>query len=355
MAKNKVFKKITALAMAIALVVCFAVSASAEVNVSTTTKYVGDDIEVNVTVTATEGEIAEGTNVTYYATNGDGNVHIDQVKATGSSATFNFNVDGVAQLNSDVKIGYTGASAAKDEKITGYTVTYPDGSSEVLPTEDATSVQFAYTPSAQGKAFDTVTLTGDATLGTAEESYGTVTVTFASITGDVTIAVVEKTSVVETAAVPEVLAVGAVYVKENKNYEAGIKIDGYYDDNGNKVVDSAYNADAVGNRKVTVIGKATDAEEFGVIISETAIEAKQYTADEFKAAFVDTNKSFSAITKNDKGKFAVQIIDTNNEAGADLIKADTNYYTAVYVKDEATGVYEVAIGSTVRASSAVTE
>lgn len=351
-------KKIMALVMAIALVVCFAVSASAEVNVFTTTEYVTveneQQIKVNVTVTATEEEFADGDNVTYYATASDGEVHIDQVEVADGKAEFKFNVaDG--KLGSAVKVGYTGASGATDANITGYTVTLDNAQSQVIPT-GATKVSFNYTATADME-FEKVTADGNVEgLGCSLDGT-TINVTFTKISGNVNFTLHEKPETVQTTVNPQFLAHGAVLVKKNTDYSAGIKQDAYYGDNGEDIVDPNYNADEEGNRKLTVIGQvAQESTDFGIIISTSEIADKQYTEVEFNALNTASTKTFAALNKNDEGKFAVQIIDTNNEATADLIKADTPYYTAVYAKD-ASGVYEVHTSgtSTVMAAAATNE
>lgn len=333
MAKNGVFKKITALAMAIALVVCFAVSASA-VSVATTTQYVdGNDIRVNVTVTG----VSENANVTYYAKKGDADVHIDQTKASGTTATFQFDT-AATNLDSTVKVGYTGASEAENADITGYTVTHPNGS-VVIPTE-ALTVTISYTPT-PGKVFDEVTVTdGTATIASAVPGEGnTVTVTFgAKLAGDVTLAVTEKVVKDAPTATAEVIDAAAIV-------STG-KVDGVIVDD-KTVVDEDVVAEK-GNRKLTVIGKVGAAQAYGIVVSEgVAITSGAVTAAEFEAM-----TSYAGATKDDAtGVFAIQLIDTSAEdSGEAFVKKGVDYYTAVYALD-ANGDYIItANAETVRAN-----
>ena len=112
MVKTGVFKKIAALTAAVTLVGSFAVGASA-VGISTTTTYVQGSENQKVAVTATVTDAGSEVEVTYYATNSSGDVvYVDQDTAsTAGSATFNY-VTAAANLKSDVKVGYTGATAA---------------------------------------------------------------------------------------------------------------------------------------------------------------------------------------------------------------------------------------------------
>ncbi len=337
MAKNGVFKKITSLAMAIALVVCFAVSASADgFGVLTTTRYVGDDIEVSVVVTG----VPEGANVTYYATKDDTDVHIDQVKASGTTAEFRFNVDSAGQLQSNVKIGYTGASKAKETVIDGYTVTYPDGSTEVIPTEE-TSVSFTWSPSAN-MAFGGITTTGGVTDAVGAYEDGTVLVTFTDVTGNFTIAVNEKPAVVTSEAKAEFISSGAV-VSNGENDK--ILTGGHEDDKGNFIDGTLEDGDenvqaAAGARKLTVMGNVGTATVYGVIVSDTAITSGALSEEAFNAAY--SEKTYAGLTKSEAGLFAVQIIDTSAENP--FIAAEGTYYTAVYAQDGA-GNYKVTAGT----------
>lgn len=324
MAKNGVFKKIAALAMAIALVVCFAASASA-INVATTTTYVGDEIKVEVAVTG----IAKGVNVTYYATDAqDNEIHIDQAKATASGATFEFYTD-KANLNSDVKVSYTGAGEATDEKITGYTISYP-GDSEVVPTA-TTTFEFAYTAPANKVvvAENPVVVTeGEAEIASSTYNNGTATVVFASLSGNVTLDVT-----LEDAPLGEVTA-EASFIDAGAKVSTGTVdkvITGGHEDgkgnivNGTESEDADVNA-AVGNRKLTVIGQVNVDAGYGIVVSTEEITSGEYTQAEFEAM-----DSYAGATQSTNGLFAIQLIDTSDADSDDaFIKAGVDYYVAIY-------------------------
>lgn len=326
-------KKVMALVMAIALVVCFAVSASAIGVITTTTYYNGEaDVAVNVTVTG----INAGDNVTYYATKGGADVFVDQAKATASGAEFSF-YTAATNLESAVKVGYTGSDVAENAVIEGYTVTYPAGA-KVIPTE-ATTVTFPYTL-AEGKviAAEAVTVTaGTAVVASASYAAGNVTVIFTSIASDVTLAVnVED-------AQPETPTATAEEIESAAIVSTG-KLDGNIVNN-----ESEFNPEinaAEGERKLTVIGKVTAAAEYGILVSESAIEDAVVTTAKFQADYAA--KAYAGATKDEAtGVFAVQLIDTSIDGA--LIKAGKAYHTAVYVKD-ANGTYVIAAGSAVTAN-----
>ncbi len=336
MAKNGVLKKIAALATAIALVVCFAVSASA-VNVATTTAYTNgtEDVTVNVTVTG----IDEGTNVTYYAKKDAVDVHIDQAKATASGASFEF-VTAATNLDSSVKVGYTGASEAEDADITGYTVNYPAGS-KVYPTE-TTTVTFPYALG-EGKLFNTVDVTaGTATVANATYADGTVTVTFAAkLAGDVTLAVATTDAPVEvpTATATFIDAAAVVATDKIDGTVSGEGKDAVTNpDDSQETIDA--NADQAGDRKLTVIGKVNAEAAYGIIVSETAIESGVINAAAFGAY-----TSYAGATKNELGEFAIQLIDTSAADSEDaFVKKGVNYYVAIYALD-ANGSYVITAGA----------
>jgi|GEM_PF-2864083 len=329
-------KKIIALVAAIALVVCFAVSASA-INIATTTQYVSgtSDIKVNVTVTGIDTD----DNVTYYAYDEDYNpVHIDQAKATAQGATFQFNTL-ETNLGSNVIVGYTGGEADDTATIKGYTVTYPNGS-KVIPTE-ATTVTISYTPTA-GKVLDEVTVTaGTATVlsATPTANAGEVSVTFASaLTGNVTLAVTEKIVKEAATATAEVIDAAAIVATD--------KIDGTVNGDERNPDDHedtiAANANKAGDRKLTVIGKVASAQAYGIVVSEAAITSGAVSAEDFA-----TMTSYAGVTKDaTTGVFAIQLIDTSDAGSAEsFVKADTNYYTAVYALD-ANGDYIITAHAT---------
>lgn len=338
MAKNGVFKKITSLAMAIALVVCFAVSASADdFGVITTTRYVDDDIRVNVRVTG----VPDGANVTYYATKSGADVHIDQVKADGTTAVFEFNVDGVEQLQSNVKIGYTGASDAEETVIDGYTVTLDNAQPQVIPTE-ATQVSFTYTATGSNKEFEKVTADSGVTgLGYSLDG-SKINVTFTDISGDVNFTLVEKDKVATSEAKAEFISSGAV-VSNGENDQ--ILTGGHEDEKGNVIDGTLADGDedvqaAEGARKLTVMGNVGEATVYGVIVSDTAITSEALSASAFAEAY--SEKTYAGLTKSSNGLFAVQIIDTST--ANPFIAAEGTYYTAVYARDSA-GNYKVTAGA----------
>ncbi len=327
MAKNGVFKKIAALAMAIVLVVCFAASASA-VNVATKTTYAANnEIKVEVAVTG----VAAGVNVTYYATKGDDVVYVDQGKSNGTDAvTFNFYTAN-ANLNSDVKVGYTGASA-DTTKITGYTITLPEGSAEVsklIPTEQKT-IDFGYkVPEGFTVAATNPVSVAAGTAVIANSTYaeGNVSVTFTSISSDVTLAIALE------AAAPGEPTATATFIDA-----AVIVADGTVADeveSGDATADDV-KANA-GDRKLTVIGQV-NAEEYGIIVSETAIDSGIVSA----ADFALMNSYAGAVDNN--GLFAIQVIDTSDEDS--FILAGRDYYVAIYAKDAATNQYVIDAGET---------
>ena len=367
MAKNGVFKKITALAMAIALVVCFAVSASA-VTVSTTTKYVGEvdsvkyiDVTVNVT------DAGANNNVTYYATKQvSGNtvdVHIDQEKADGNgSAEFNYRTEYANLGTTTAKIGVTDASSAETEggEVDGYKVTLVrDGINldvKNVADEDDLTVVFAYEAS-DNKTFDEVEVSGNATNVTAtpSEENDTLTVTFTEITGDVTLTVIEKDAVT-TKATAEVLEIGA---KISTGRVDGVI--GDVTDAEDNVIENADVQASKGDIKLTVVGKATGAREYGIIVTTADITADKMDADAFENAYGEYTYKGITILEDDetfekdgkditykKGLFAVQIINTEVAAGEEaMLVKGTQYNVAVYAKDEVTDEYVISSSETI--------
>ena len=323
MVKTGVFKKIAALTAAVTLVGSFAVGASA-VGISTTTTYVQGSENQKVAVTATVTDAGSEVEVTYYATNSSGDVvYVDQDTAsTAGSATFNY-VTAAANLKSDVKVGYTGATEATPSDVTGYTITCGDKSS-VVPTEnEGGTFTFAYAMP-DGKALDTVT-SDDATVVSASYSNGTLTVVLGAVTKDTTLNVVLKDATV--------LNPTGSYIQG-----AAIVSDGINDEvtEGSGDVTSA-----AGNRKLSVIGQVKDSDVYGIIVSEEAITDGNVTE-------LPSEGVYQAKGKNADGYFAVQLIDTATE-NADFIKAGTPYYTAIYYATESGGYTIVANTTTVTA------
>ncbi len=310
----KTFKRIAALATAIALVVCFAVSASA-INVVTTTQYAGEN--VNVTVNVTEGGSA--AYVTYYAKNPAGNVvYVDQEALVGGSATIKYQT-AESSLKGEVKVGYTGANSAETKDIAANTITYPGGT-KYLPTEEKTAtITFSYTPTTEGKKVGTVTADANATVGewTYDSSTGTVRVPLSEIKGDVTLSLTETDSVIDTA-VATFIDAALMIVKDGALGEA-----------------EGVNTAKAGDRKMTVIGKAQNATNYGIIVSESAIA----TGERDNLEGFDVYEAFGQRTD---GLFAVQVIDEGEDATAEnaIFNNSKSYYVAVYVKT-ASGKYKV--------------
>lgn len=316
MTNFRTFKKIVALVAAIALVVCFAVSASA-IQVVTRTTYTNDaKTEINVAVNVTE--IAGADYATYYATNGAKTVYVDQAEVSDAgAASFNFNTD-ATDLKSTVKIGYTGnTGAAKAEDISGYTISCviagkADYTKNVATgaegTLDAYTATFAYACDS-GKTVDLDAITAtNAVVGAAVYEASTLTVPLTNITGDVVITVAEESTVV-IEATPSLTTSGAINVTEDVKGE-----------------------DAVGDRRVTVIGTATgkDVAEYGVIVTTGAITAGE-GLDNLDAY---SGKTYKAQGKAVNGLFAVQLVDqTAADAQDAILVPGTTYNVAVYVKD----------------------
>jgi hypothetical protein len=312
----KTFKRIAALATAIALVVCFAVSASA-INVATTTQYAATAGNVNVTVRVTEG--GNGY-VTYYATKDSTPVFIEQEALVGGNATIQYQT-AETNLKGTVKVGYTGNTGSAETKaIDAYTIKY-NGGSEIIPTGEtrktSATITMAYTAS-ENKKFDTVTVDDNtkATVTSATETNGTITVVLASITGDVTLTVVEQA---ETAPDAKVTFLDAAAIKVKADHDAG----------------SEYNEATEGNRKFTVIGQFTGtADEFGVAVS----------TEKITEANIASATKYAALGANDIGVFAVQLIDEGTDAEGAVIYSGSSYYVAIYAKLK-NGDYVIAAGA----------
>ena len=262
--------------------------------------------------------------MTYYATNSSGDVvYVDQDTAsTAGSATFNY-VTAAANLKSDVKVGYTGATAATPSDVTGYTITCGDKSS-VVPTEnEGGTFTFAYAMP-DGKALDTVTSV-DATVVSASYSNGTLTVVLGAVTTDTTLNVVLKDATV--------LNPTGSYIQG-----AAIVSDGINDE----VTEGSGDVTSVaGDRKLSVIGQVKDSDVYGIIVSEDAITDGNVTN-------LPSEGVYQAKGKNADGYFAVQLIDTAATESAEFIKAGTPYYTAIYYATES-GYTIVANTNTVTA------
>ena len=308
MAKIGIFKKVAALATAIAIVVCFAVSAGA-VTVTTTTSYVDGapgDILVDVTIS---GEDIQGKSVSYYAYDKNNSpVYIDQFEDGEASVTFDY-VTNSANLNSDVRVGYTGASEAEEAYVDGDKVTLNG---------DAASAQ--YIPTAATNA--TVVFATTATEVVSYEATGA-TISSASITGDYLTVIltdinaekgnIDLTIATETEATVELI-------------DAAFVICAGANDTGKLEAVTSIN-----DRKLTAIGKAKGTDDFGIIVSATA----SYTGDN-KFQAIANNGTMDGITAN--GYYAVQLIDDVSD-DIEFLTADA-YYVGAYA-DTAVDMYEV--------------
>lgn len=339
----KTFRKLAALTAAVALVSSFAVCASAAVTVNMTTSYVdGSKIAVKAVVSDGEGTELDGAQVTYYATDADatatgGVVYMDQKPATAAgTATFEFKTD-AAYINSAVKIGYTGADAAVTGNTipdyTQFTLTVTDGAENSATTSLragdplTNTYTVAYTPAA-GKYVSALTVTG----GTATiTDAGTSSLTFAltmdgNVTGDVTITATESFNATGSEN-GVVSGAGGIVAGENSNDAV---------ENGTLTETAKATA---GNRKLTVIGRVTglaDDADYGVIVAASIDDT---------ATTLPSERFFKALGKNDDGYFAVQLIDTADDASATFIKTGVPYQTAVYYK--VGNAYRIVKGDTV--------
>lgn len=322
MVKTGVFKKIAALTAAVAMVGAFAASASA-VNVTTTTQYVeGNEAKVNV-IANVDG-LGGAVEVTYYATNGSDVVYVDQATAeTDGTATFDY-VTAATNLDSGVKVGYTNATAAEDASIPGYEISGEDITAVKVPTEEINGTHtLAYTLP-DGKVFEGVTATG-ATVVSSDYANGALTVVLADAAGDVTLTVNTKNAIVRN---PSLEGLGA----------AGIISTGVIDEGAEEV------AAAEGNRVLTVLAKAVDTDEYGIIVTKDTRDAEYAVAD------MPSNGKWAAKGKNDAGYFAIQLIDEQDlEADATnaLLQPGLEYNVYLYYLDCNTNTYKVNLYETI--------
>ena len=298
MAKIGIFKKVAALATAIAIVVCFAVTAGAVVEVTTMTSYVDGaegDILVEVTIA---GDFVDKS-VSYYAYNDEGSpVYIDQFEDVTDEIVFDF-VTESANLDSDVKIGYTGADAAEDAKVDGKKVTWGDAVA-YIPTE-ATDATVVFATEATDVVSYSATGAKISAKPIAGEGFITVILTEIDTESDDPVVLEIETKAQATAKI-----IDAAFVVSNGHDD--IKIT----DENREVVDTEWRKHV----KLTAIGKVTGATEYGVIVCE---KDATYTADDkFQAA---------GITKS--GHFAVQLIDDNSD-DATFINRNKQYDVRAY-------------------------
>lgn len=299
MAKIGIFKKVAALATAIAIVVCFAVTAGA-VEVTTFTSYVdgaAGDILVEVTIA---GDDIVDKSVSYYAFDEGGSpVYIDQIEGGSSEIFFDY-VTSDANLNSDVKIGYTGASAAKDAKVEGNTVTWGDAV-VYIPTE-ATEATVTFATEATSLA--SYTADGASIVGTPALTAGeSITVVLESISGPVTLTI-------ETVEQATARLIDSAFVVSNghDDISTAAGTEGAF-------ADTTYGKDL----KLTAIAKVTGADVYGVIVSES----ESYTADD----------KFQAAGKTANGFYAVQLIDIDGDE-YELLDRSKTYHVAAYAGDD---------------------
>ncbi len=311
MVKSKAFRKLVALTAAIALVCIFAVSAGAVSVTSVTTTYTSD-LKVEVTANVTASTL--GAEVTYYAANDDGVFFLDQKTSDSSTGAAQFKyVTDAANLKSTAILNET-AGTKIDNTIPGYEVSFGGVVVEKIPVENTgATVVIDYTvPS--GFEITGVTATNDIEVLSYVPGDGIITVVLGAVNADTTLDVTKE----ETVVIP----------KEGQYIAGAALADG---SSKNDTEDEDIMA-AEGNRKLTVIGKVSGVEDYGIIISENEI-----TATDMDATTFATYSNFKALETNDDGYFAIQLIDTSDEATAEagtvLISATGTYYAAVYYKD----------------------
>ena len=319
MVKSKAFRKLVALTAAIALVCIFAVSAGAVTVTSVTTTYTNDlKVEVTANVTA-----LAGAEVTYYAENDEGVFFLDQTTADSNGAAQFKYVTDAANLKSTAILNET-AGTKIDDTIPGYEVSFGGVAVQKIPeTNTGATVVINYTvPS--GFEITGVTATNDVEVVSYVPGEGIITVVLGAVSADTTLDVTKQ----ETVVIPKV----GQYIAGAALKDGSVK---------NDTEDEGIMASA-GDRKLTVIGKVSGVEEYGIIVAEEAI-----TATEMDAATFATYASFEALQANEDGYFAIQLIDTSDEAtaapGEVLISANGTYYAAVYYKDGES--YKIFAGS----------
>ncbi len=339
----KTFRKLAALTAAVALVSSFAVCASAAVTVNMTTSYVDvDTVAVKAVVSADAGEL-NGAEVTYYATHNDAAetaigkvVYMDQKPATNGSATFEFKTD-KNYIESTVKVGYTGAPGAVTDEIPDYdyvVVTNEAGTEKArteIKADLAGPYTVTYTP-AEGcyvSALEVENGNGAEAeavitkqVGTSLEFYLT---GIDSVDGNITIKATETQSTSE----PTGGFLNAAGIIADGNSD----IDVEYGDG-----DAGDYMAATGNRKITVIGQVQNlapGAKFGVIVAAT-INAGDDVIPE-----LPTEGCYAALAKDAEGKFAVQLIDTD-----EIFVPGQPYETAVYY--EVDSGYKIIKGASVK-------
>lgn len=357
MVKNGMFKKVAALTATVTMVGSFAVAVGAEETtgtatatapqVTTTTTYTAGSNNAKVTVTANVANVENGAQVTYYATKGSDIVYVDQTEAgTNGAAAFEY-VTAATNLMSNVKVGYTGATAAVDDKVNGYTITL--GSTvQTVPTEkNGGTYTFPYTMPEGKQLKDVTAKAGESdtvveVVTSSEYNNGSLTVVLNGLYCDITLTVETEEKIV--------LNPSGEYVKG-----AAVISNGKTDEYTSQEPTNVDVVSSVGDRKLTVIGKVVDSKDYGILISETAITLGDF--DDLNSYALGTNR-FASKGKDDNGYFAIQLIDTTtvDDTNSHIVKADTDYYTAVYYKNENTEKYVIVLGgSPVKAVSTAAE
>lgn len=338
MVKFGALKKIAALTAAIAMVLSFAICAGA-VNIETTTQYVEGTENAKVNVIANVSGLGEALYVTYYATNDDGDVYIDQENVVDGAATFDY-VTAATNLNSNVKVGYAAGTAAEETVIDGYEVTVTDGTATpaVIPTNSDSTVVLAYNVGATNEVTGVSATGATAELVTYDAT--SVTVNLTNVKGDVAITVTTQ-ALANVDAEGEFVSAGAV-VSNGAN-------DVIYDAEGNPMgaEGEAYRADE-GDRKLTVLAKVLNSTEYGVIITKEPIN---------NVGAVDSidgiDGVYAAKGTNATGHFAVQLIDNGADEDGALIQSGVGYNTYVYYKT--VDGYMIVAGTVANTTPAVTD
>lgn len=315
MAKTGVLKKVAALTAAFALVGSFAVSASAAVGVETTTTYKsGDTSKIDVSVNVTG--VANGTMVTYYATNPNSTlennvVYVNQTNAK-DGADFTFTTNASYLEGTAVLAGADGEDTPASGAISGRVVNVTgDGitaTAKYIPNGATTGT--IVVPCTASVVANTVVTSNNATVTAFTLSGGNLTISLRNITGTEAIAVA-----VEAA---DVANVSAQHIDS-------------------AATNGAANETDAGNGKITVLAKvAGEVEEFGILTSASAIA--DGTASDLSAY-----NAYKALGRNATGHFAVQLIGDASETS--IVKLGTTYNTAVYYK--VAGTYYIVAGEAV--------
>jgi hypothetical protein len=173
--------------------------------------------------------------------------------------------------------------------------------------------------------FKEVTTT-DAAITSQSEAGGKIIVTFAAITDNITLTLVEEEAPDVDTRVADVLEIGAV-ISTGKE-------DGATDNTGDVTKDEDIKASA-GDIKLTVVGMATGDSKYGILVSKEEITGYDANiAYEGATILTEDDDKFGY----EAGLFAVQIINTEVSAGEEaMLEAGEKYYIAVYVGNETDG------------------